>query len=242
MMALVAAEWRKLVSQRSTWLIVAVGQALIVAGVSGLLSRDHPEIADVASRAVGHLGLVSLLSMTLGILVIAGEYRHKTVVETFLITPRRHRVVTAKLLVSAAFTLAYAMLGAIVALVTAAVWLRGEGGLDLTAELWRTLIGAIVWNVCFAVAGVGIGAAARNLAGAIAIALGWIALVEGVVGQLIGESAGRWLPFQAGMALGRIANGAGRLDQGTAALTLVGYAVALAVAGYLVTGRRDIQA
>jgi ABC-2 type transport system permease protein len=239
MTAVIAAEWRKLFSQRATWITLAAGQLLILAGVSGLLSRDHAGMPDLAARAVSHVGLVSLLSMMIGILAVAGEYRHKTIVETLLTTPRRHRVVTAKLVVAAAVALLFAIVGAALAVAAAALWLSGKGGLTVDSALWQTIGGDIAWNVLFAALGVGLGAAVRNLAAAVGVALAWIAVVEGVIGQLIGDSAARWLPFNAGMALGRVGS-TDTLGQPAAAAIVAAYALACVVAGYLLTERADV--
>ena len=106
-------------------------------------------------------------------------------------------------------------------------------------ELWRTMGGGIAWNTAFAALGVAIGALVPNLTAAVAGALAWLALVEGVIAQLIGSTASQWLPFAAGSALGRLPTADG-LSQWSAAILLTGYVVALAAAAIAVTNRRDI--
>ena len=239
---MIAAELLKLRTVRGPWLLLAAAQAVIVLGAVGLLSRNGSR-DDVESGAAAHVGLVSLLSLVLGILAVAGEYRHRTITDTYLGTPRRSRVVVAKLGVYTAVGLGFGLLGAVTVLVTTAIWRTAEGsGMDWSdAELWRTLAGGVGWNAAFAAIGVAVGTVIRNLTVALGAALAWIALVEGLVGQVLGSGLSRWLPFAAGTALDRVpAAVRDGLPQWGAALVLVGYAVIFGAAALTFGVRRDV--
>jgi ABC-2 type transport system permease protein len=235
-------EWLKLRTIRSPWLLLAAAAALVVLGATGLLARNPADLT-VQRGAVAHLGLVSLFPLLLGILAVSGEYRHRTITDTYLSTPKRARVVAAKLGVYTAAGVGYGVLSGLAVTATTAIWFAAKGAhLDWSdIEFWRILAGGVLWNATFAAIGVGVGALVRNMAGAIVSALAWLALVEGLVGQLLGSGLNRWLPFAAGTALGRVPAAVQHgLPQWGAGLLLVGYAAVFAVAALATSVRRDV--
>ncbi|MGO9192507.1 MAG: hypothetical protein ACLP8X_29165 [Streptosporangiaceae bacterium] len=70
----------------------------------------------------------------------------------------------------------------------------------------------------------------------------WIALIEGIAGQLLGPGLARWLPFAASEALNRasLLGGGQLLPQWGGALVLIGYTAAYAAAAAFTTLRRDV--
>jgi ABC-2 type transport system permease protein len=235
-------EFRKLRTVRTIWVLLVIAQVVIAGGISGLVvNRADATSADAQRQMVSHIGLVALFTLILGITAVAGEYRHGTITDAYLCTPRRDRVVLAKLGAYTAAGLGFGIVAAATALITSAVWLAAKGSsLDLSsAALWRTIAGGIAWNAAFAAIGVGIGALITNLMGAVAAALAWLALVEGIVGQLIG-GARDWLPFALGSALDGLPTSQGGPPQWQAGLALAAYAVVFAIGAVGATVRRDV--
>lgn len=246
MRSLIRAEVLKLCTVRGPWLVLAAGPLLVIAGISGLVVSGG-DLSDPATqaKALAHVGLTAIFALAFGILAVAGEYRHKTITDTYLSTPARGPVIGAKLVVYALFGTLAALVSTLVALGVAAAWWSGKGAPFAWGDtaMWITIGGGIAWNAAFAAMGVGLGALIRNLTGAIAAALAWIALVEAIVGQLIGNLA-RWLPFYAGQALG--AGGKAMLPEALlprwgAALVLAAYTAAFAVSAVTISVRRDVS-
>ena len=246
MHSLIRAETLKLRTVRGPWLILAAGPLLVIAGISGLVVSGG-DLHDPATqaKALAHVGLTAIFPLAFGILAVAGEYRHKTITDTYLSTPARGRVIGAKLVVYAAFGAVSGVVSTLVGLGVAAAWWSDKGASFAwgNSSMWTTIGGGIAWNVAFAAIGVGLGALIRSLVGAVALALAWIALVEGIVGQLIGNLA-RWLPFYAGQALG--AGGKTMLSEPLlprwgAAAVLAAYTAVFAAAAVTTTVRRDVS-
>jgi len=245
MIRLVRAEFTKLRTTRLIYGMAAVMAAFAVLTVAAnILDRQGapPLAADSLPMLVG--GPVTLLSgaaLLLGILGMAGEFRHQTVTQTFLVTPDRGRVVAAKLV---AYPLAGIALALSILAFTAAVatgWLAAKGITPslLDARLGRVLLGAVLAAGLCGLVGVGVAALVRNQVAALVGVLVWVLLVEGLLMSLLNPpSLGKWLPSAAAAALTN--PGGGQLSRLAGTLLLAGYALALALAGTRLVVRRDI--
>jgi ABC-2 type transport system permease protein len=242
---MIRGEFRKLTTVRGPWLLLAAGPLLVVAGITGLvISGGNVHEPGTQRAALAHIGLAAIFTLVFGIGAVAGEYRHATITDTYLSSPRRGRVIAAKLAGYALTGAAAGLVSSGVALATTAAWWAERGGhLQLSAaDTWLTVAGGIGANAALAAIGVGLGALIRNPAAAIAAALAWFALVEGIAGQLLGSGLARWLPFYASEALGRsnLQPTARLLPQWGGGLVLLGYTAVFAAAAVFTTLGRDV--
>ena len=186
------------------------------------------------------LAATALVSLALGVVGIAGEYRHGTIGHALLAAPARWPVVLAKVL---AHGLAGLLLGLVALAITFAAGVPGlageDAGVSYSSSLVRyVVLGTLVAPALFGAIGVGLGALLRDQPLALAIGLGWMLLVDSLAMSLIPE-LGRFLP---GGALTSLVRGQTQdvLPAALAGLLLLVYAVALAAAGALALRRRDL--
>ena len=216
--------------------VVAVGTA---AGTQGnpSLSADS-----LAMFVAGPVALVSGAALLLGILGMAGEFRHQTVTQTFLVTPDRGRVVAAKLVAYPLAGIALALATLAVTAVVGAGWLAAKGITPslLDARLSRIVGVAVLGAGLCGLVGVGVGALVRNQVAALVGTLVWVLVVEGLLMGLVhAPSLGKWLPSAAAAAAITSPGGA-HLSRLAGTLVFAGYGLALALAGTRLMVRRDI--
>ena len=262
MTGLVRSELRKIGSTRLWWglLLGAVAytavQSGVTAGFAGVtLSTAQPATAglDTAAgiRSVYAESLFTgsyLLAMILGITGMTGEYRYQTITSTFLASPRRSRVVGAKLVAHLLVGLGYGVVAMVTALVVGGVVVVARGhGLGYGADrLWPSILLAVVAVGLWTVLGIGIGTLIRNQVAAILIGVFVIFLLQplltlGLSAAHLGSVA-RWLPTNASSAL--MAPGTAivaYLSWWAGGLVLLGYALVLAALGIGLSVRRDIS-
>jgi ABC-2 type transport system permease protein len=263
MTRLLRSEVFKLRTVWSTWVLLGI-TAVVTAGLSALVGfvprRRETEVLFPARGTPSWFDLVFSvmtvaidLGLVLGVIMMTGEHRHKTVTPTFLSEPRRGRVAAAKFGVACASGLVVAVVAGVVGLAfglgTVGAGLAPAG--RMLTEFRHVWPGVAAATVLFAAYGVGLGALLKNQAVAIVVGLGVTAVVEPIVVAAV-PSVGRWLPSSAAQALESVtanphvrgALGGGGLTHlitwWEGALVLVGYGVALAAAGSFTTLRADV--
>jgi ABC-2 type transport system permease protein len=205
--------------------VASVISNILLAGRSGappLGSVDN--VAKVLSVAA----VSTVVAMTMGIIVLAGEYRTRTILGTYLAEPRRARVLVAKLVTVTGFS---ALLGTLtfgLALAVAKVMYAAKGIHHLPVDVPRLWLGAILGTACYGLLGVALGALTRNTVGAIIGGIVWVFVIEVGILQPAFPSVAKWLPTGAAVAITSGGSDASHfLPPVAAALVLLAWTVVL---------------
>jgi ABC-type transport system involved in multi-copper enzyme maturation permease subunit len=262
MSRLIRAELLKIFTTRLWWgLLIGVvtGSALfagLTAGLTGMgpAGQETPgvsEPATVRSTYTAGLGISYLIALALGIIAMSGEFRHQTMTTTVLASPRRIRIVVAKL---AALTVTGTGYGAATVLAGIAVgapiiMMRGGSARLLSDGVPRAMALAVLAIALWSVLGLGIGTLIRNQVVALLVAIGvaWLAepLLSLALNALEWGFVAKYLPSSATSALVSPPGNDGSLTfeylpWWGGALVLLGYAAVSGTLGAALTLRRDI--
>lgn len=241
-MNVLRSEWLKLVSVRTTWILL--GSMILVEGLAAGLLTSLADIDDLRKRDIGtliigtHLAIVFMF--TLGALLSTNEFRHGTANSTFVVTPRRERVIAAKLAV-----------GLVVGIAGALLYIAVNAGLGLAilsdrgvaVDADRAVDGYVGVGVGLALGclfGVALGALLRNQI--LTVVTGMVIfLLAGTAALFIGGDVGQYFPGESLLALQATPGTEDTLlSQTDGGLVLGAYVVVLGIAGMVATRQREI--
>jgi ABC-2 type transport system permease protein len=227
----VGLEVRKSLSTRSGLAVVVAATLLGPAAITLAAATASEHLDNVLGPLVVTGLLSALVLLSLGVLSTAGEWSHGSVQTTFLLEPRRGRVIAAK-------AGAVALMGVVIAAVATGLSALVLLGLEPNAS-WdggvRAMVMVAVAGGTFALIGAGAGAAVGNTAGALTgiylLELGVLPVLQTVKPEIADK-------IDPGNAILELAQGTHQ------ALSIIILAVWVGVAlivGTVMNGRRAVQ-
>jgi ABC-2 type transport system permease protein len=245
--ALVAAEYLKFRTTRTAIGVLLAALALVAvatAGTVGTAEDGALGTTQLTQDTVSSALFASLVAFIVGILSVTVEWRHGTVTRTFLVTPRRARVLVAKEIWMAIFSAALATVGLLLVLAIASPWLElRDSSLVLDRDAGslggRIVLATVLWGAL----GVGIGAVVQSQTPALVGAILWILLVEALIGALLGlvdlEGVADYLPGRALSSFGGTVEDGG-LSRAVGGAVGLAWVVGLGALGWLRMSRQDV--
>lgn len=203
-MNLLKSEWRKLIYVRANWglMIAATLISVLSVVVTPYIIDSQGELfgfgldQTAAIDSVYANGISGyIFAIIIGIMLMAGEFRHGTAVATFLTAPKRGSVLAAKLGIAALggilvmwISTGLSFLGGFIVLSTF------ENAASPSDDLFlNTLLAATIGGAVLGVIGVAIGTLVRNQMLAITGALVYLFIVDPIL-LALWPDAGKYLP------------------------------------------------
>jgi ABC-type transport system involved in multi-copper enzyme maturation permease subunit len=237
------AELLKIRSTRTTVGIVLgmIALVLLFSLLSGLVTKAPSLVSAEDQRGLLSVGsLAGVFSALAGIMLVTSEYRFGTIRPTFLFTPRRSRVVAAKLAAGLLAGILFGVVGEGLGFGIGYASLAGRGieyalnGGETTLLLLGTLAGVALWGAL----GVGVGMIVRNQVGAIIGLLAWGFVAENLLFAFV-PSVGRFAPVHAQDALIGLTTDH-LLPAAAGGVVLLAWTIAFALAAIVLAARRDV--
>lgn len=252
MTALMSAELLKLCTRAHAGVLLvamifvplAVSSEIPAPGKGGTALSIHDP--DLLALAVGTGFVVPMVFIALlGGVAVTQEYRYGTVTSTYLIEPRRHRVLVAKSVALTVASVLTTVVTLMVAVPVAVALIDSRGGETVVGvRFWQMLAGGTAVMVVYAVVGVVIGALVRNQVAFVVAALVWMLAVEHMMIPAH-MSLGRWLPVAAAyqvIQLGPSVDPDRRLlPVAASGILLAAYATIVVILAFRLTPKRDIR-
>jgi ABC-2 type transport system permease protein len=197
---LVASEWIKLRSLRSTYFmllaaaVIALAIGMLVCSVDASqaahpLPGRHAPVDPLADSFIGFV-LAQLIFAALGVLAMTGEYSSGLIRITFAAVPARRAVLAAKAAVICTVTLAVGLVTALAAFLAGqAILSTRHLGISLShPDAARAIVAAGLFLPAVALTGLAVGVLIRNAAGALAVVVAVLFVVPSFL-----SGSNRWV-------------------------------------------------
>jgi len=242
MIAALKSELRKLLTVRSTYIIVLLSLVLEVffafyatAYHASLGDAQNPRL--LAGEATDAISVLATLGALVGVLLVTHEYRYNTIVYTLSSSRSRSRVLFAKLIAISCFAIVFAAVASMLAPVLAALgWhVRGVQIVHQDFHVWNLLWRTVLVGWGFAMFALILAFIIRIQVGAIAA----LFLIPGTVEQLLGlllKTNQVYLPFS---SLNAVINPTNKLSATHAAIVAAVYVIGGWFVAWLLFLRRD---
>ena len=203
MMNAIKAEFRKVISVRSTYFIIALSTAIIIF-IAGFIEGFHNDpkalqSADLlASESRGAIVFVGIVFAFVALLLAAHEYRYNTITYTLANTTRRNKILAAKFIVITVFavltSLFVTFFSPLCTLI--GVHLAGHTLAPQTFDTWQLVWRCVVCGWGYAMYAFILAIALRNQVGAIVTFL-LVPLIGENILTLWVKGNSKYLPFTA---------------------------------------------
>jgi ABC-2 type transport system ATP-binding protein len=251
---LVRSEWTKFFSLRSTLaaLIATVAVCIAFGAIAsyGTVTRwdtfspIRKAFFDAAALGVGGIFFGQLVLGSLGVLAVTGEYSTGSIRATLAASPRRVRVLVAKIIVFGAAAFVVSVVTTLLSF-TVTQWVLS--GIDIQTSLTRpevprAVFGGAAFLVAVGLLGLGLGTVIRHTAGAISTLFGLLLVLPLLVNFLPDDwrdAINPYLPLTAGRSVTSVVVAWPGLSPYQALALVFGYATVALVLGGVVLVRRD---